>query len=196
MVTSLFLFLLPGLSLGAGEPPPGVEIKDAIDVKASRAIMFFMKACVLGGSSREERIGTLDAHPWLKRMPLPPESAAAKAGRMVWGSPPDTFFVLERDGKCMEIVSDERIKDRLDKLMEAATLGRSNESDSTARFKRETMDETVIKDYRAKNVDIRTYLWRKPASNVGLWIGIETSVIPSRNTDAVRIWVRKITFNN
>ena len=94
----------------------------------------------------------------------------------------------------MEIVVDETIKDRIPKYIEASTVGNAADG-SRMGFKLEVMyDEQTLKSLKERNTDVKTYVWRKPSSNIGLMLAVETSITASRETDPIRIWVREILY--
>lgn len=172
----------------------GAEVNDEADAEAARTVALFMEACVLGNPNRQGRVTTLDSHPRLERMPLPENSPAAKAGRMVWASPPDAIFVLEPNMECYAMVNNEKIKDRLSKFIEHSKLGASSEKDSAAAFQVSEPSEEAIQKYKARNIAVKTFVHRRPNSDIGLLLGLETSIVPSQRTDPVRIWVRGISW--
>ena len=192
-VLHVFVFVL-ALSAAVSAPAQAGEINDEADAEAARAVALFMEACVLGNSSRQGRVGTLDSHPRLERMQLPENSPAAKAGRLAWASPPDAIFVLEPNMECYAIVNNEKIKGRLSKFIENSKLGVSSANDSAA-FQVSEPSEEAIQRYKARNIAVKTFVHRRPNSNTGLLLGLETSIDPSQRTDPVRIWVRAIAWN-
>lgn len=197
MKSTLLSFSL--LLLLAGHAPlasaqSGAEIKDQTDMQALRVLNLFMEACVMGHTGRQGRLATLDSHPALRRMPVPPGSAAAQSGRLIWGAPPHIFIALDPDLNCTIAVNDESIKNRLGPLLEHMSLGKSGEG-SNAKFAELPQPEDVLHQQRQRNVQLKTYLFRKPDTNIGVFVAIESSIKPSPDTDPVRMSARYVSWD-
>src|SRR5262245_56655846 len=95
----------------------GVDLRDEIDARAFRVFTIFTEACILGHIGKEGRINTLDSHPMLRRMPIPPDSKAAAISRLIWLAPDNVFVVLEPSSNCRFIINDDKLKGRFEKLI-------------------------------------------------------------------------------
>src|SRR5262245_16702089 len=178
----------------SGFAASGVALRDEIDARAFRVFTIFTEACVLGHTGKEGRINTLDSHPMLRRMPIPPESKAAAIGRLIWVAPENVFVVLEPNLNCRSIISDEKLKGRFEKFIENADLGKSGQAGSVKFKESDHLSEKQRDEYKSRNLTIRTYLLRMASSNLGVFLTLEESIAPSPGMYASRLSAAYITF--
>jgi len=168
----------------------GVKFESDTDIKAYRVFNIFVEACIFPGSrGRQERINTIDAHPLLKRVKLPSDSNAAKQERLMWAAPSSdgVFIVLQTDLYCRAVLTEESIKKKIIEIVENTEFG---SSDEIKRVKFEPINELTeeqIKEYQARNISIKQYVWLKRDTNVGIFLSVETSITPSPQTYPVRL---------
>ena len=172
----------------------GVNLRDETDAKAFRVFTVFMEACVFGHTGKEGRVNTLDSHPALRRMPIPPESKAAAIGRLIWMAPENVFVVLEPNLNCRSVVSDEKLKGRFEKFIENADLGKSGQAGSAKFQESDHLSEKQRDEYKSRNLTIKTYLLRTSNSNLGVFLTLEESIAPSPGSYASRLSAAYITF--
>ena len=192
---ALLLLLAVALHSTPALSQTGVDIKDETDVEALRLVNLFFEACVLGHTGRQGRLQTLDSHPMLKRMPVPPDSEAARRGRLIWAGK-DVFIVLEREVWCRAVATSETVKERVEKFVENTTLGKSGDGKPATSFvETHTLSETEINEYRSRNISIKTYLLRPAGADWGTVMTLERSIEPSRGTFPVRLSAAYVTFD-
>ena len=161
---------------------------DDIDKRTIEHIFLFMEACVFGEPDRQGRISTMDTHMHLKRVPIPPESQAAKSGRLIWVSEKGALYILDTNMRCTTIIDDEEIKSKLDQYIVQAKLGASGNDGKKAKFTKTTLDSSVIAKYQAKNIEINRYVYRYPDSDIGILLVTETTITESDSQEPVKIW--------
>lgn len=172
----------------------GVYIEDQTDVEALRLFNLFLEGCVMGHIGRQGRLQTLDSHPMLRRIAAPPDSEAAKRGRLIWAGK-DVFVVLEPDMWCRAVITSEAVKERLPKFIEKGSLGKSGDGKPTSFTPSNTLGEAELNQYRTRNIDIKTYLLRQDGADWGVILSFERSIDPSRGTYPARLSATYVSFD-
>jgi hypothetical protein len=189
---AFFASLVAVLALvGTSTAQTGVTIDGELDVRALRIVNMYFEACIMGSIEREGRIQMLNSHPLLQKLPVPPDSEAARRGRLMWRSKDGVFIVLEPDMHCRAVVTDETIKMRLAKFIENTNLGQSGAIDPIA-FAAFPITDAEREAHRSRNIDVKAYLWQKPNIDIGVLLTLETSIETSPNTYPARISARYV----